>query len=497
MRRLTAILLAVMMMTVLCTAATAEDTFTMAGFDGDNVGHDWKTNKFFERMREKTGIAFEFQQYTDYDVYAKAKDMLLSEGNMPDVLFKAELDAHETLKYYNEGKIIDLKPYIQEYAPNLYALLSANPEWEKAITLPDGAIAALPNLNQLQNNNAMWINTAWLKNLKLDMPQNAEQLTEVLRAFRDGDPNRNGKADEIPLTFIGMWDLRWLAHAYGIVSNDYYLTADENGNVSEVITTDEFRAFLEWLHLLWDERLIDHAGFSGNSSMRQITDTNQPMTYGVMLATTPLLVVPSASLDQYSMLEPLEYNGRRVYRDLLGEVVRGTFAVTSACKDPAKLVAWVDYLYTEEGSRLAQCGEEDTEYFWNENGQWEWMSDQATVANSVLPEATISEGGNAPGLTSAEFQLSYADEMTHTALEQLQTLGQYSVLPYPPVYPDEETTAKINAIQTKVADYAENTMACFVTGDIKLNDDTWNEFCEQVRANGIDELAQLFADLLK
>ncbi|MDO5435495.1 MAG: extracellular solute-binding protein [Clostridia bacterium] len=496
MRRLTAIMLAVVM-TVLCTAALAEDTFTMAGYDGDSGGHDWKTNKFFERMQEKTGIVFDYVQYTDIDVYTKERDALLSDGNMPDVLFKAELNARETLKYYNEGKIIDLKPYIQEYAPDLYALLCEHPDWEEAITLPDGAIAALPNLNQLQNNNAMWINTAWLKTLKLDMPQNAEQLTEVLRAFRDGDPNKNGKADEVPLTFIGMWDLRWLAHAFGIVSNDYYLTTDENGNVSEVLTTDEYRAFLEWLHLLWDERLIDHAGFSGTSSMRQVTDTSTPMTYGVMLATTPLLVIPSDSLDQYSLLEPLEYNGRRVYRDLLGEVVRGTFAVTSACKDPAKLVSWVNYLYTEEGSRLAQCGLEDTEYFWNENGKWEWMSDQATVANTVLPEATISEGGSAPGLTSAEFQLSYADEMTHTALEQLLTLKEYAVMPYPLVYPDEETAAKIDAIQAKVADYAENAMARFVTGDIELNDDTWNEFCTQVRANGIDELVRLFTDLLK
>ena len=70
--------------------------------------------------------------------------------------------------------LIDLKPYLETYAPNLTALLKEHPEWEAAITQADGSIVTLPAINQLQNNNAMWINTAWLKKLGLETPTTAE-----------------------------------------------------------------------------------------------------------------------------------------------------------------------------------------------------------------------------------------------------------------------------------------------------------------------------------
>ena len=53
--------------------------------------------------------------------------------------------------------------------------LEEHPDWKKAIEMPDGAIPALPNFNLLQSNNAMWINTDWLKKLGLEVPRTAEE----------------------------------------------------------------------------------------------------------------------------------------------------------------------------------------------------------------------------------------------------------------------------------------------------------------------------------
>lgn len=46
------------------------------------------------------------------------------------------------------------------------------------------------------------INVEWLEKLYFDMPTTTEELKEVLIAFKTKDPNGNGKADEIPLSFI-------------------------------------------------------------------------------------------------------------------------------------------------------------------------------------------------------------------------------------------------------------------------------------------------------
>ena len=494
MRKCLAILLLFMLFVSAAAAETVQKApdFIMEGYDGDGSNHVWESNLFFERMQERTGVSFQFRQFSDYEGWTERKKALQEGEDLPDVLFKAGLTPSETGRLYAGGIIIDLKPYLAEYAPTLWGLLESHPDWMAAITLEDGSIPALPAFNELPNNDAVWINTDWLKAVKMEMPSDAETLTEVLRAFKTGDPNRNGKADEVPLTFIGMWELRFLGHAFGMIDNDYYMTLQEDGKVVSHLKTDENRAFLTWLHSLWQEDLLDHRGFSNVDSLRQITDGKAAIPYGVMLSTTPLTVVPSEALNQYSLLPPLTWQGERIYRDLLGDVIRGTFAITRECKEPEKLVAWVDYLYTEEGSRLAQSGKEGEEYVWNEDGYWEWMNDATTVANVTLPQATIGEGGSAPGYMKADFQLKYSDAQARRMIEMLAELKSYARLPYPFVTLSETDAARISELQRGIASYAEETMATFVTGDTELNDDTWAEFCRKLDELGLEEMTALW-----
>ena len=497
MRRCLAMLLAVL----LCFSVTSAlaDGFSLAGYDGgSSTTHDWSTNYFFTAMQERTGLEVTTTQYTDSDAWTKAKaDMLSGDAELPDALFKAELTPTETLELYEAGKLIDLRPYLEEYMPNFYALLQEHPEWEEEISMPDGAIVALPLINELQNNNAMWINRTWLDALGLEMPTTADELTEVLRAFRDGDPNGNGKKDEVPLEFLSMWDLRFLGHAFGLVSDDYNLYVDEDGQVQTTLTKNENREFLTWLHELWEEGLLDTDGFTTADSLRAITDSDATITYGLMLAPTPLSLVPSSALDQYELLMPLTYNGKQTYRDLLGDLVRGTFAVTSACEDPGTVLSWVDYLYTEEGCHLMQAGEEGVDYQFNNDGTWNWIPSNEEVTASVLPDKTIADGGTQPGLSSVSFQLAFDQKETKTIITQLAKLKEVSAQPMPLVTMNKTQSERVSAIQADLGYYAEVTMTRFVTGDISLNDDTWQEFCQTVHDKGIDELISIWQEAIQ
>ena len=487
MRKVIAGILALMMMAGFAAADGQQaPDYVMEGCDGNSTGVTWETNLFFTRMQEITGISFQFSQSDNPSAWNERKQEILEGKNLPDVLFKAELTADETLQMFEAGVIIDLKPMLEEYAPDLWALLQANPDWLAAITLPGGAIAALPAFNSLQNNNAMWINTKWLERLGLQEPTTAEELTEVLRAFKTKDPNGNRNRDEVPLAFLGMWDLRFLGHAFGMTDNDYYISVRDGKAVSS-LTTDENRAFLTWLHMLWEEGLLDHQGFSTADTLRIITDEDKATPYGVILTSTPLNILPSATSAQYSVLMPLEYEGKRVYRDLTGNVIRGTFAITSACKEPEKLVAWVNRLYTDEGSRLAQYGMEGTEYIFTEGGMWEWNDEASVVAKTILPENTIGMGFPAPGIALEEFQLHYADETTRRAVEQVAELKKYCVLPYPYVYLSAADAAEISELHNGIMEYAEQAMACFVTGDLELTDENWKTFCDTVMDKGLDK----------
>ncbi len=493
MRKIGTIILALLL---ICGIAAAEGIqapeYIMEGYDGDNTGRVWENNLFFARMREKTGIRFVYRQASSWDEWKGRVAEIIAGKSIPDVLFKAELSPIQTRQLYEAGIIIDLTDLIETHAPDLKRrldqLAEEHPDWMKGIVMPDGAIAALPAFNSLQDNDLMWINTEWLNRLGLKKPTTADELTEVLRAFKTKDPNRNGKADEIPLTFISMWELRFLGHAFGIIDNDYYISV-QDGKVTSGLTTDQNRAFLTWLHMLWEEKLLDHDGFSQTEGMRQITDEDKDIPYGMMMAATPLTVIPGKHLAMYEVLEPLRYNGKRVYRDLTGDVIRGTFAITVACKEPERIMEWVNYLYTEEGARLAIYGAEGEEYTVNNQGKWEWINkDENTLVNEILPNHTIgSTGSQIPGIAVENIRQKQAGETAQRIEKMIAGVKQYSRLPYPYVMLSDADAAELARIQADVMGYAELAMACFVTGDLEMTDDNWQVFCDTVHVKGLDD----------
>ncbi|MBQ4579593.1 MAG: extracellular solute-binding protein [Clostridia bacterium] len=498
MRKFISMMLSLILVCLAVGGAYAETTFSMAGYDHEDTGHDWSTNLFFERMKERSGVHLELTQYKTADAWKAAKEQMLS-GSMalPDAFFKADFTPQETMKWLEAGKIIDLKPYLEQYAPNLWALLNSNPVWMEAVTLPTGEIAALPSIDELQFNNAMWINQTWLNKAGLSVPTTAEELTEVLRVFKSRDMNSNGKTnDEVPLTFSSLWDLRFLGHAFGINANDYHVTIDENGVVSEVLTSDANRALLTWLNQLWEEGLIDETGFSGlrdlSASTSSSSDEDKEVIYGVMFASTPVSLVSNSAMKEYAVLDPLVYEGKQIYRDLTGDIIRGTFAITSACKDPAALVSWVDYLYTEEGFILSEAGVADEEFYWNDDGTWLWDSASDSMISTVLADSTIRSGISMPGYSSIPFQQKIDDASTQFIVNSLLRLKGYDELPYPMVYLTEEQQSRVDELILNISRYAEYQMVWFVAGDVELNDENWQTFCKTVKELGMDEMVSIW-----
>ena len=76
----------------------------------------------------------------------------------------------------------------------------------ESITAADGNIYGLPQFDysiQDVTNDTLIINTEWLEKVGMDMPTTTEEFYQVLKAFKEaGDLNGNGKADEIPFTFL-------------------------------------------------------------------------------------------------------------------------------------------------------------------------------------------------------------------------------------------------------------------------------------------------------
>lgn len=467
-KRIIGLLLAALL---LCGAQAASgSTFTMAGFDGQDSNHDWSTNHFFSQMQEKTGTSFQFSQYTDAAKWQDAKNAMFASGELPDVLFKAGLSVEEQTKYSDEGLLIDLLPLLKDNAPNLWALLEANLEWLEAITLPNGKIAALPTINTLPLQNAMWINQTWLDALNLEKPTDMESLIGVLTAFQTKDPNRNGKQDEIPLSFLGPWDLKFLAHAFGLVANDYNIYADDAGQVQFMPLQENFIDCLEALASMYKLGLLDKSGFTNVDTLRTVTDSKATVTYGMFFGPNPFNLFTIELGEQFTLLDPLAYEGGQIYRDIFGPITTGTFAITSACPNPGELLGWVNILYTTGGAMEAMAGTEGVDFVWNDDGTWQYAVDLQAESSYVLYDLSVYDTGNMPWLFPVDFYASYAMESLRKTTESLIGLRSYIVSPFPYYYNLSSGQRDfIDSLQNELGRYVDESIAKFVLGELDIH----------------------------
>lgn len=478
----------------------ADQTFVMMGLEYEESNHVWSENLFFERMKEITGVAFSFHQSTKKDAYETAKQKAFAPGGqLPDVLFKADLSPEEEMTYLKNGQLVDLAPLIPEYMPNLNSILSAREDWRSMITQPDGAIASLPVLRGNEKQNVFWINQKWLTALSLQMPETIDEYTDVLRAFRDQDPNGNGKDDEIPLDIIGPWEAKFLLHAFGIVSNDYHIYLDEAGLVQFAAFDPGFRDFVSWLQMALQERLINpqvfrqtHAERSAASQVN--TDEKTPQVIGSMVSIAPYTKVRLEETMDYALMPPLESNGKQVYRQFLSGVGRGAFAVTSACQDIPAILQWADVLYTEEGGRLAFAGLEGEDYRITEDGTWAWNgSGDYYAINEILSKAIIADESRMPGLEPAGFMRSSEIQAENYVRKQMDIIRPYLVEPYPVTWPtDANRESRIASLQAELAVCIDTAIANFAMGKTDLTDENWQAFQDELRALGANEFIELW-----
>lgn len=247
-------------------------------------------------MEALTGVSMDAHAVSDEVQYANLI-AAMAQGSIPaDVLFKANLSRAQEQTLLESGALIDLAPLIEANMPNLSALLAAHPDWRAAITLDDGRIASLPLLNTTERQVCVWINAKWLSALNLSVPTSVAELTDVLLAFKAGDPNGNFKQDEVAADLIGVYEMRWLLPYFGVVADDSNLARLPDGSLA---FAPELPAYREWIATLRDwvaQGVLPQTAFTAMHSTAALSsassDEKTPVTSGLIVTMTPYTHVP-------------------------------------------------------------------------------------------------------------------------------------------------------------------------------------------------------------
>lgn len=362
---------------------------------------DLNTNAFTKFVEQKFNVKITWDITSEMDT---KKPVVLASGEYDNVFFDAVLSKIEQLKYGQQGVFIPLNDLIAKYAPNIQKAISTVPSLKESITAPDGNIYALPQINECEfcyYAQKYWINTTWLKNLGLQMPTTTDQFEEVLKAFKEKDPNKNGKQDEIPLSGESGG---WYGELSGFLMNAFIYDDGSNlimnnGQVDFAANKPEWKKGLEYMHKLYSEGLIDKESFTQNADLRnqKINAKPDPLV-GVVSegAYNDFTIIKDGETlyKQYDAMPPLTGPDGHKSTAFFGGFNTANFAITNKATEEQKIAAIkiADYLYSEEGALFSQYG--PNKEFWREGQAGEKDFNGNPAKYKFNTDALVSTGAD-------------------------------------------------------------------------------------------------------
>ncbi|RNA67713.1 ABC transporter substrate-binding protein [Alteribacter keqinensis] len=460
---------------------------------------DFDEMVIFDWLEEDTNITIDWTNIPA-DAYEERKNLMLAGGELPDAFYNASFSDNDLVTYGQNGTIIPLEDLIEEYAPNLSARMEERPELRSVVTAPDGHIYSLPSAEEAGIGdfpNFLSINTKWLDELGLDMPKTLDEYGDVLRAFRDEDPNNTGKNDTIPLSFMyNFWtgNMGDLYASFGVPNNpDYRIVRD--GEVLFTAVQPEFKEATAYFHEWVEEGLIDEESFTHDVSQYFAKGKTEDARLGSYIWWETEEIVGPDRAGDYALLGPLEGpNGHHmVGRANASDMGRGAFVITSANENPEITMRWVDQLYDPEMSAQINWGPEDDVFERDENGTLVWAELEEGVSMGEYRQLVAPNG---PSVILAE-HFGTVVEMDPRAKQRLLDIEEhyepYAVdEKYPNIFFEPEELQRINRLQTDILNVVEEKQALWLmNGGVE---EEWDDFVEQLNQMGLEELMEIYQD---
>lgn len=187
-------------------------------------------------------------------------NMLIAAGDAPDLMW--DYDRDYIAQLVAQDAIMPIDDILENNSTVYKKYLEEHPELKPYITF-DKKIYAVSSKRANTANFGVWIRQDWLDKLGLKTPKTDEELLDVARAFRDGDPDGNGIKDTIPFALSGN-DL--IANFFKTSKNSWYI---KDGKMVYGCLTDNYKDMLQFRQTAYKEGLIDPEFITDTNNQRQ------------------------------------------------------------------------------------------------------------------------------------------------------------------------------------------------------------------------------------
>ncbi len=485
---------------------------------------DYDNNALTKYLEEKSGYNLEFTFFASSGNDAKSQIATMMAGGetLPDILWGISLGKDVYTEYGRDGYLLDLKKYYDDKdgkAKTFWDRFKQLPEddqdtYNRALVDPDtGAMYMIPRLEVSEidvMDYQLYINQKWLKKLNLSVPKSMDELYNVLVAFRDKDPNGNGKKDEIPLigcTGIGGDVVNFIINQY-IYFNDQNYFNLENGKLTTPFTTNEYREGLKYANKLVSEGLLSTLSLTSSSSdlRAMICPT---MTDGKIsddqeiigcFAGHPTLVIEN---DNPAMLD---YVGMNYWSRCVKTANLHSYDsfVTEDCQNPDAAWDLLMLMCEEETSLRMRYGEKGVDWDDADKGSKSFIGRDAEikVINNVFASQNNSCWSRVAStiLIDSENEVTQVEDVTDWTKHKnscfttvhdnfFAAMEKYNPKEIMPAvsYTTEESE-KYSMTMSNCASLIVTSRSSFVTGTMDPNKDSdWNSYVKQLNDLGLED----------
>lgn len=475
------------------------------GLPNPTAVEDVETNYATLYVQEQTGLELDFELFPATDASQKLEIMISAGDTLPDMLWGFGLSDTAVYRYGSNGILMDLSTYYDELGywikevvedpENAYDMLNV-------LSSPDGNIYSVGRLQEethCEYTRKMFINTAWLEKLGLEMPTTTEELYTVLKAFKEQDPNGNGLADEIPMAGGTGWNqnpIIYIMNAFVYANGSNNLNV-EDGRLSAAYTTEEWREGLRFCKQLVDEGLLTPLAFTQDQNQLQamIQNADAEIVGSFTAASVSALLANYVNMYDYEGMGVLTGPngvGWSVYTPSL-PVAQGH--ITADCQNPEAAFRLMDYLWSYDAATICRYGEKDVDWREAVDGDVAYLAEigREPARTTLLDLGTLQNKWwnfqhpmalryeTVDGQIDAGLELD-SWRVLYTAVPKLVDRHPEEVV-IKIVYTEEQVD-EIADVQTTIDTYVSEAATRFVLGDLDLDKD-WDTYLKELGAMGL------------
>lgn len=338
--------------------------------------------------RTNTVLKLNWVPINNYDEKAS---VTLASGDMPDLMLVNDIFNPQVRQMAQQGAFWDLTEMVKDY-PHIAAL----PKETLQNPTINGKLYGIPRVRPLDGGGWLpLVRKDWLDQLGLELPETMDDMYNVMKAFTEKDPDGNGVNDTYGVasyvTSDTMGNLQWVEEAFNGATGtgSYGIWKLKDGKIVPTTLEPATRSALIWLNKAYNEKLIspDFAIMKQSQATDDVTGGKAGII-GATMQPQWKYTEPNLKKNPKADFYPLPY--------LIGESGKwapkdtgfyGMFVIPKSVPEAKvkKILAFMDYGFSDEGSDLANFGFKDIHY--TEQDGFKVSTDQAVkdmVAQNVL-----------------------------------------------------------------------------------------------------------------